>query len=46
MPPMNVGVPPDFQRLSFPSQMSQKSNLELMMENMVMAQQKQDEYIK
>jgi len=38
--------PPDFQRPPFPSQMPQKANLELMMENMLIAQQKQDEYIK
>ena len=43
---MNARPPPNFQRPSFPSQMPQKSNLEAMMENMLMAQQKQDEYIK
>ena len=43
---MNARVPPGFQRPSFPSQMHQKSNLEQMMENMLMVQQKQDEYIK
>ena len=43
---MNARVPPSFQRPSFPSQMPQKSNLEVMKENMFMAQQKQDEYIK
>jgi len=37
MAPMNARVPPGFQRPSFPSQMPQKSNLELMMENMLMA---------
>jgi len=37
--------PPSFQRPPFPSQMSQKSNLESMMESMLMTQQKQDEYI-
>jgi len=43
---MNASVPSGFQRLQFPSQMPQKSNLEVMMENMLIAQQKQDEYIK
>ena len=43
---MNARPPPSFQRPSFPSQMLQKSNLEAMMESMLMAQQKQDEYIK
>ena len=46
MPPMNARVPPGFQRPPFPSQMPHMSNVELMMENMLMAQQKQDEYIK
>ena len=40
MPPMNARVPPGFQRPSFPFQMPQKSSLEVMMENMLMAQQK------
>jgi len=43
---MNARVLPGFQKPPFPSQMPQKSNLELMMENMLMAQQLQDEYIK
>ena len=38
--------PPSFQRPQFPSQMPQKSNLELMMENILIAQQERDEYIK
>ena len=46
MPPMNTRPPPDFQRPPFPSQVPQKFNLEAMMENMLMAQQKQDKYIK
>ena len=46
IPLMNARPPPYFQRPSFPSQMPQKSNLEAMMESMLMAQQKQDEYIK
>jgi len=37
MPLINARVPPGFQRPSFPSQMPQKSNLEVMMENMLMA---------
>jgi len=37
MPPMNARVPPGFQRPPLPSQMPQKSNLEVMMENMIMA---------
>ena len=46
MPPMNARPPLGFQRPPFPSQVSQKSNLEVMMESMLMAQQKQNEYIK
>ena len=46
MPLMNNSPPPDFQRPLFPSQVPQKSNLEAMMESILMAQQKQDEYIK
>jgi len=46
MPPMNTKPSPGFQRLHLPSQVPQKSNLEAMMESMLMAQQKQDEYIK
>ena len=45
-PPMNARPPLGFQRPHFPSQIPQKSNLEAMTENMLMAQQKQDEYIK
>ena len=43
---MNARPPLDFQRPLFPSQIPQKSNIEAMMESMLMAQQKQDEYIK
>jgi len=46
MPPMNAIPPSNFQRPPFPSQVPQKFNLEVMMENMLMAQQKQDKYIK
>jgi len=45
MPPMNARPPPGFQR-PFPPQVPQESNLEAMMESMLMSQQKQDEYIK
>ena len=37
---------PNFQRPHFPPQVPQKSNLEDMMESVLIAQQKQDEYIK
>ena len=43
---MNVRLPLGFRRLPFPQQASQKSNLEAMMKSMLLAQQKQDEYIK
>ena len=43
---MNARPPPSFQRPPFPSQMPQKSNLEVMMKSMLMAQKTQDEYIK
>ena len=43
---MNARPPPGFQRPPFPPQVPQKSNLEAMMESMLMAQQKQDGYIK
>jgi len=43
---MNARVSASFQRPLFPSQVPQKSNLELMMENMLSAQQKLDAYIK
>jgi len=46
MPPMNAKPPFDFQRPPFPSQVPLKFNLEAMIESMLMAQQKQDEYIK
>ena len=46
MPPMNARLPPSFQRPLFPSQIAQKSNLKAMMESMLIAQQKLDEYIK
>ena len=41
-------APPEFQRPTFPPQAPppQKSNLELMLESVLLAQQKQDEYIK
>jgi len=39
MPPMNARATPGFRRPLFPSRMPQKSNLEVMMENMIMAQQ-------
>jgi len=45
MPPMDARALPDFQRPPFLSQVSQKSNLEAMIESMPMAQQKQVEYI-
>ena len=43
---MNARPPPRFQRPPFPSQMPQKSNLETMMESILMEKQKQDQYIK
>jgi len=43
MAPMNARVPLGFQRPLFPPQMPQKTNLEAMMESMLMAQQKQEE---
>jgi len=46
MPPINVRPPPDFQRPPFPSQAPQKFSLEAMMKSMLLAQPKQDEYIK
>ena len=46
MPQMNFRPPPGFQRPPYPQQTPQKSNIETMMENMLLAQQKQDEYIK
>ena len=46
MPLMNVGPLASFQRPHFPPQAPQKSNLEAMIESILMAQQKQDEYIK
>jgi len=39
MLPMNARVPASFPRPLFPSQIPQKSNLKLMMENMLMTQQ-------
>ena len=41
-------APPGFRRLTFPSQapLPQKSNLESMLDSVLLAQQKQDEYIK
>ena len=42
----NYRPPPGLQKPSYPQQALQKSNLEFMMENMLLAQQKQDEYIK
>jgi len=46
MPLMNARPPLDFRRPPFPPRVTQKSNLEAMIEIMLMAQQKQDEYIK
>ena len=46
MPQMNARPPPRFQKPLFPQQAPQKSNLEVMMESILLAQQKQDEYIK
>jgi len=46
MLPMNARAPTGFQRLPFPSQEPQKSNLEMITESILMEQQKQDEYIK
>jgi len=37
MPPLNARPPPSFQRPPFPSQVTQKSNLEDMMESMLKA---------
>jgi len=45
VPPVNAR-PPWFSKTPFPSQMSHKSSLEVMIESMLMAQQKQDDYIK
>ena len=48
-PGLMLGLhPPRFQRPSFPPQAPppQKSNLELMLESVLLTQQKQDEYIK
>ena len=38
LPQVNTRPPPEFQRLSFPQQAPQKSNLETMMENMLLVQ--------
>ena len=46
MPQLNTRQPPGFQRPPFPQQFPSKSNLKAMMESMLLAQQKQDEYIK
>jgi len=46
IPPMNARPPPGFQRPCFPSQVALKSNSEIMIKCMLMAQQKQDEYSK
>ena len=46
IPPMNARSPLGFQRQPFPPQVPQKSNLEAIMETTLIAQQKQDEYIK
>ena len=46
VPQMNARQPLVLQRPPFPQQASPKSNLEAMMESMLLAQQKQDEYIK
>ena len=46
MPQMNSRQPPRFQRPPFPQQAPEKSNLQAIMESMLLARQKQDEYIK
>ena len=46
MTQMNARQPLGFQRPPFPQQAYQKSNLEAMMESMLLAQPKQDEHIK
>jgi len=46
MPRMNAKPPLGFQRPPFPSQLPLKSNLEAMMESMLMTKQISDEYIK
>jgi len=43
---MNARPPPGFHRPPFPQQAPPKSNLEAMMESMLLVQQKQDEYMK
>jgi len=43
---MNARQPPEFRRPPFPQHAPLKFNLEAMMESMLLAQQKQDEYIK
>ena len=43
---MNFRPPLGFQGPPYPQQAPQKSNLEVIMESMLLAQQKQDEYIK
>ena len=46
MPQMNARPTSDFQRPPFPQQAPQKPDSEAMMGNMLMVQQKQNEYIK
>ena len=46
MSQINFRSPFGFQIPSYPQQAPQKFNLESMMENMLLAQQKQDKYIK
>jgi len=46
LPQMNARPPSGFQRPPFPQQAPQKSNLEAVMESILLTQQKQDEYIK
>ena len=43
---MNARQMPRFQRLPHPQQAPRKSNLKAMIENMILSQQEQDDYIK
>jgi len=43
---MNAKLPPRFQRPPFPQQAPQKSNIEAMIESMLLTQQRLDEYTK
>jgi len=46
MPQIKFRLPPEFQRPPYPQQAPQESNVGTMMESMLVAQQKLDEYIK